>query len=214
MSIPLMIAGALLVCVASTVAAVVMVLSPSGSASGSGSQPPALLAGSAAASPEAAGAAGASPDASSGTRTGATAPAAGSAGSAGQGASGGRRPEGTIAPLTPDQDVRDALSAVARASGDSAAAEAADKGTLFYGMVYGATEAADLYYAVTLPPQRDDYAAMAVPKQIDLWSRLGAGGWTYRGPFDPADCPPALPPALYAAWQSAASVSPPISCPA
>ncbi|MFJ2033150.1 hypothetical protein [Streptosporangium sp. NPDC087985] len=93
-------------------------------------------------------------------------------------------------PLKISQATRDKLVAASRAAvGPSAeSAGVATGGVVYYGVVYGESEAADTYYVV---------AALG---GLHFWTREGHGDWRFRGDYDVQVCAPPVPTPLYAAW--------------
>ncbi|MFF3669534.1 hypothetical protein [Microtetraspora malaysiensis] len=103
---------------------------------------------------------------------------------------GPREAAGTAWPLKIGQATRDALVDAASASGPSGqAAHVATGGTIYYGIVYGDTKAADVSHVIAL---LDD--------GIHHWARRGGAKWRYEGVYDARVCVPPVPTRLYMAW--------------
>ncbi|MEV6866798.1 hypothetical protein AB0M44_38100 [Streptosporangium subroseum] len=103
---------------------------------------------------------------------------------------GERLAAGRAWPLTISQATRDKLVAASRAAAGPSAKSAgvATGGVVYYGVVYGESEAADTYYVV------------AALDGLHFWTREGHGGWRFRGDYDARVCAPPVPTSLYAAW--------------
>lgn len=101
-----------------------------------------------------------------------------------------RLPAGRALPLKISQATRDKLVAASRAvAGPSAeSAGVATGGVVYYGVVYGESEAADTYYVV------------ASLNRLHFWTREGRGDWRFRGDYDARVCAPPAPTPMYAAW--------------
>ncbi|GII93419.1 hypothetical protein [Sinosporangium siamense] len=103
---------------------------------------------------------------------------------------GPRHPAGMALPLEIGQATRDALAAAARASGPSGrATDVATGGTIYYGIIYGKTKAADVYHTIA-----------SLKDGIYHWTRQGDGKWKYAGVYDARVCDPPVPARLYRAW--------------
>jgi hypothetical protein len=109
---------------------------------------------------------------------------------------------GSAVPLRISQDIRDALSAAARAAGAAPdAMNVATSGTIYYGIIYGETEATDAFYVV------------AHLQQVHFWTRQGRGPWKYEGGYDARVCMPSVPVQMYAAWGlSFSTPGSPVAC--
>ncbi|MDP9847425.1 hypothetical protein [Streptosporangium lutulentum] len=97
---------------------------------------------------------------------------------------------GRALPLKIGQATRDKLVAASRAAAGPSAKSAgvADGGVVYYGVVYGESEATDSYYVV------------ASLDGLHFWTREGRGDWRFRGDYDARVCAPPVPISLYAAW--------------
>ncbi len=62
-------------------------------------------------------------------------------------------------------------------------------GTIYYGIVYGDTKAADVYHAIAL-----------LNDGIHNWARQDGAEWRYEGVYDARVCVPPVPARLYMAW--------------
>ncbi|WP_436756807.1 hypothetical protein [Streptosporangium sp. V21-05] len=62
------------------------------------------------------------------------------------------------------------------------------EGVVYYGVVYGKSEAADTYYVV------------ASLDRLHFWTREGRGDWRFEGDYDARVCAPPAPTSMYAAW--------------
>ncbi|WP_055483147.1 hypothetical protein [Sphaerimonospora mesophila] len=103
---------------------------------------------------------------------------------------GPREAVGTAWPLKIEQATRDALVDAASKYGPSGQApHVATGGTIYYGIVYGDTEATDVYHAIAL-----------LNDGIHHWARQGGAEWRYEGVYDARVCVPSLPARLYRAW--------------
>ncbi len=93
-------------------------------------------------------------------------------------------------PLKISQATRDKLAAASRAvAGPSAeSARVTTEGVVYYGVVYGKSEAADTYYVV------------ASLDRLHFWTREGRGDWRFEGDYDARVCAPPAPTSMYAAW--------------
>ncbi|WP_329424378.1 hypothetical protein OG339_28655 [Streptosporangium sp. NBC_01495] len=93
-------------------------------------------------------------------------------------------------PLKISQATRDKLAAASRAvAGPSAeSARVTTEGVVYYGVVYGESEAADTYYVV------------ASLSRLHFWTREGRGDWRFQGDYDARVCAPPAPTSMYAAW--------------
>lgn len=101
---------------------------------------------------------------------------------------GERVAPGTAWSLQLDEETRKGLIDAARAAGTPAALSVAASGTVYYGAVYGQTEADDDFYAI------------AVVDRIHFWSKHGGNTWRYGGDFETAGCIAPVPLRLYTAW--------------
>ncbi|WP_433430552.1 hypothetical protein [Nonomuraea sp. CA-141351] len=95
---------------------------------------------------------------------------------------------GTAWSLQLDEATRQSLVEAARGAGAAAAVRVAASGTVYYGAVYGQTEAQDVFYAI------------AITDKVQFWSKQGGNAWRYRGDFQTAGCIPPVPFQLYNAW--------------
>ncbi|GAA4184400.1 hypothetical protein GCM10022252_13220 [Streptosporangium oxazolinicum] len=97
---------------------------------------------------------------------------------------------GRARPLKISQATRDKLAAASRAvDGPSAeSARVTAGGVIYYGVVYGESEAADTYYVV------------ALLNKLHFWTREGRGDWRFEGDYDARGCAPPVPTSMYAAW--------------
>ncbi|MEV4115620.1 hypothetical protein [Nonomuraea sp. NPDC049695] len=87
-----------------------------------------------------------------------------------------------------DEETRRSLVDAARRTGASVAVSVAASGTVYYGAVYGQTEAQDNFYAI------------AITDKIHFWWKQGSNAWHYGGEFQTAGCIPPVPIRLYTAW--------------
>ncbi|MBT2232268.1 hypothetical protein [Nonomuraea sp. NEAU-A123] len=101
---------------------------------------------------------------------------------------GERVAPGTAWSLQLDGETRESLVDAAREAGTPAALTVAASGTVYYGAVYGQTEADDVFYAI------------AIVDRIHFWSKHGGNAWRYGGDFETAGCIAPVPLRLYTAW--------------
>ncbi|MEV6155381.1 hypothetical protein AB0L53_34075 [Nonomuraea sp. NPDC052129] len=97
---------------------------------------------------------------------------------------GERVAPGTAWSLQLDGETRQSLVDVTPTAG----ARAALSGSVYFGAVYGQSEA------------EDDYYAIAMTDRIHFWSKHGGEAWRYRGDFEKAGCIAPVPSRLYTAW--------------
>ncbi|MEV4531034.1 hypothetical protein [Streptosporangium sp. NPDC049304] len=101
-----------------------------------------------------------------------------------------RLASGRAWPLKISRATRDKLAAASRAAAGPSAesARVTTEGTIYYGVVYGESEAADTYYVV------------ASLSRLHFWIREGHGDWRFQGDYDARVCASPAPTSMYAAW--------------
>ncbi|TQS22792.1 hypothetical protein [Microbispora sp. KK1-11] len=111
---------------------------------------------------------------------------------------GQRHSAGTSWPLRIDREIREELAgAVRRAGAPTDAADVAGGGTVYYGIIYGESEATDEFYVV------------AMLDRLHYWTKQGPGEWRYQGAYDARVCVPPVPAKMYASWGLSFSTSGP-----
>lgn len=101
---------------------------------------------------------------------------------------GERVPAGTAWSLSLNPSTRAEAAKAARNAGASSAAEIAAGGRLYYGAVYGQTEAEDVYYV------------LALLDRVYFWTKNGTAPWHYQGDYEAHSCVAPVPTKLYLAW--------------